>query len=345
MEPISTPFTEKLNIPSPIVLTPMAFGAHPSMAAIVSGAGGFGFVPVGLDTVDQIRQNLRDARKALAVPDEAPIPVGIGFVGWVLDITEASDTPLIPAALAEKPKAILFAFGPDLGKHIATVRKHDAQRSDRLQTLIFVTVNSVEAALTAANEWKVDVIVAQGIEAGGHGGSFAPPLFSLVPAILSALPPDHPPVLGSGGVSTGAQVAALLALGAAGAVVGTRFLFTPESVYTDEMKAELVKADFGSTTRGIMFDEVMDKMGWPPHHDGRAIINDIVHDSLKGVSLEERQRLFAEATEKKETNRAIMWAGIGVGMTKEIKPTKDVLLELHSDAVKVLKGIPKLLKQ
>lgn len=113
--------------------------------------------------MDQIRQNLRDARKALAVPDGAPIPVGIGFVGWVLDITEASDTPLIPAALAEKPKAILFAFGADLGKHIATVRKHDAKRSDRLQTLIFVTVNSVEAALTAANEWKVDVIVAQGI--------------------------------------------------------------------------------------------------------------------------------------------------------------------------------------
>lgn len=71
-----------------------------------------------------------------------------------------------------------------------------------------------------------------------------------------------------------------------------------------------------------MFDEVMDKMGWPPHHDGRALINDIVHDSLKGVSLEERQRLFAEATEKNETNRSIMWAGIGVGMTKEIKPTK-----------------------
>lgn len=66
----------------------------------------------------------------------------------------------------------------------------------------------------------------------------------------------------------------------------------------------------------------MDKMGWPPHHDGRALINDIVHDSLKGVSLEERQRLFAEATEKNETNRSIMWAGIGVGMTKEIKPTK-----------------------
>ncbi len=154
-----------------------------------------------------------------------------------------------------------------------------------------------------------------GIEAGGHGGSFAPPLFSLVPAILSALPPGHPPVLGSGGVSTGAQVAALLALGAAGAVVGTRFLFTPESVYTDEMKAELVKADFGSTTRGMMFDEVMKTMGWPPNHNGRAIINDIVNDSLNGLSLEERQKLFAEATEKKENNGLVRRRPLSVAPT------------------------------
>ncbi|KXN84314.1 Nitronate monooxygenase, partial [Leucoagaricus sp. SymC.cos] len=331
------------DIPSPIVLTPMAFGAHPEMAAIVSGAGGFGFVPVGMDTADKIKENLRAARKTLAVPDGAPIPVGVGFVGWVLDITEASGSPLIPAALAEKPAAICFAFGVDLGKHIKTVREYDAKRSDRHKTLIFVTVNSVEAALRAANEWKVDFIIAQGIEAGGHGGSFAPPLFSLVPAILNAFPPGQcPPVLGAGGVSTGAQVAALLTLGASGAVVGTRFLFTPESVYTDEMKAELVKADFSSTTRGMMFDEVMRTMGWPPNHDGRAIINDIAKDSWKGLSVEERQKLFDESMAKQETNRAIMWAGVGVGMTKEIKPTKEVFLELHTDAVKALKAVPKL---
>ncbi|KAJ8502536.1 hypothetical protein ONZ45_g11660 [Pleurotus djamor] len=345
MEPIKTRFTELLNVVSPIVLTPMAFGAHPQMAAIVSGAGGFGFVPVGLDTADNIRENLRTARKTLAVPEDAPIPVGVGFIGWVLDITEASASPLLPVALAEKPKAILFAFGTDLGKHIKTVREYDAHRSDRHKTLIFVTVNSVDAALQAANEWKVDVIVAQGIEAGGHGGSFAPPLFSLVPAIIKAFPPGTcPPVLGAGGISTGAQVAAILAVGASAAVVGTRFLFTPESVYTDAMKAELVKANFNATTRGMMFDEVMRTMGWPPNHDGRALINSIVEDSRKGLSVEERQRLFDQGMKDQDVNRAIMWAGVGVGMTKEIKPTKDVLLELHNDAVKILKALPNLLQ-
>ncbi|KXN85985.1 hypothetical protein AN958_10624, partial [Leucoagaricus sp. SymC.cos] len=144
------------GISSPIVLMPMAFRAHPKMAAIVSRVRGFGFVPVGLDTADEIKENLRAAKKMLAVPNSASISVGISFIGWVLDIAEVSDLLLIPATLAEKLAAIWFTFSVDLGKHIKTVREYDTKCSDCHKTLIFV-------ALRATNEWKVDFIVVQGI--------------------------------------------------------------------------------------------------------------------------------------------------------------------------------------
>ena len=62
--------------------------------------------------------------------------------------------------LAEKPAAVFFAYGDDLGKYVAQVRAFDAKRDHK--TIIFVTVNSVAEALCAANEWKVDAITVQG---------------------------------------------------------------------------------------------------------------------------------------------------------------------------------------
>lgn len=81
------------------------------------------------------------------------------MIGWILDMTEPSDDPRIPTILAEKPEAIWFAFG-DLGKYIKVVHEYDAKRDHK--TKIFAICNSAADALKAANEWKVDVVVAQG---------------------------------------------------------------------------------------------------------------------------------------------------------------------------------------
>ena len=103
---------------------------------------------------------MRSIRQALGVPTDSPVPTGVGLLGWILDTTESSDDPRLPAVLEEMPSVIWFAFGTDLGKYISQVRTYDAKRSH--QTLIFVIVNSVEEAQRAATEWKVDCIVVQG---------------------------------------------------------------------------------------------------------------------------------------------------------------------------------------
>lgn len=162
--------------------------------------------------------------------------------------------------------------------------------------------------------------VSAGIEAGGHGGAKAPPLSILLQAILTAIP-DGPVVVAAGGISTGAQIAALLTQGAAGVALGTRFLFTPECEYSAPMKEVILSADLWATERSFVFDEVFGTNHWPPSINGRAIANDIFRDHLEGAGLEERLKRYKESKATGENNRLVIWAGAGVGITDEIKST------------------------
>jgi nitronate monooxygenase len=108
-----------------------------------------------------LKSSLQSIRSQLNLPPNVPVPVGVGFIGWLCDITESSDDPRLAPVLDELPAAVWFAFGNDLGKYITQVHEHDAKRTHK--TIIFVIVHSVADALRAANEWKVDVLVVQGL--------------------------------------------------------------------------------------------------------------------------------------------------------------------------------------
>lgn len=292
------------------------------------------------DSSEQIRKTLSTIRTRLGTPAGSAIPVGFGLIGWVLDKTEASEDPRIPAVLDAQPAAIYFAFGDDLGPYVARVRAYEAEREHK--TLVFVCVNTVQEALRAANEWKADVLVAQGVEAGGHGSSHAPSTALLVPAILAALP-GGPPVVAAGGIATGAQAAAFLTLGAAGVLLGTRLLFTPECQYTPVQKSLLLDADLHATRRGMCFDEVNRTLGWPAQVDGHAIANGIWRDYEAGVPLAERQQRFDAAKASGDSERVLVWAGSAAGLVHEVKPAGDVVREVHDDAVRALEAARTLL--
>ncbi|KAK7681533.1 hypothetical protein QCA50_015265 [Cerrena zonata] len=330
---ISTRLTGRLNVQTPILSAAMAIGGINDIAASVTEAGGFGFLGTAFDDVKALKNTMRTLRTRLRTPPEAPLPIGVGFIGWVLDQNEGAAERII-AVLEERPVAIWLSFGDNLEKYIRLVQDYDSKREHK--TLIFTIINSVDEALRAANEWNVDALVVQGIEAGGHGGTYAPPLFDLTPAVIDALP-NGPLIVAAGGIATGAQIAALLAMGADGVALGTRFLFTPECQMPEAKKQMLIDADLHSTTRGMAFDEVMKFFGWPKDCDGRAIRNKIVSDVEEGLTLEERTQRFQESAQKGEKDRLVVWAGVGVGLTNEIKPVADVLRELHRDAVRTLK--------
>lgn len=122
--------------------------------------------PQGFDSSEKLKKHLQTARTVLNLPADVPVSIGIGFIGWLLDKTEISDDPRIERVLEERPVAVWFAFGVDLGKYVAKVKAYDAKREIKHKTLIFVIVNSVDQAVRAANDWGVDVLVVQGILSG-----------------------------------------------------------------------------------------------------------------------------------------------------------------------------------
>jgi nitronate monooxygenase len=89
---------------------------------------------------------------------QSPLPIGIGYLGWLLEQQVAAQDYL-SVALDNNVQAVWFAYGADLNQWIQYIRNNDRRPG---ATAIFVQVNSVEEALVAINDWKVDVLVAQG---------------------------------------------------------------------------------------------------------------------------------------------------------------------------------------
>jgi nitronate monooxygenase len=112
-----------------------------------------------------------------------------------------------------------------------------------------------------------------GIEAGGHGAVSGLPVITLLSSILSGVPEASPPILAAGGMVNGGHLAAVLTLGASGAVFGTRFLLSPESLYTDVQRQALLAASSSASVRTMAFDYARGTMGWPCGIDGRGLHN------------------------------------------------------------------------
>jgi len=169
----------------------------------------------------------------------------------------------------------------------------------------------------------VITIIAAGIESGGHGLASAPPVLNLLPQTLSAFPPSEaPPVLAAGGLSSGSHLAAFLTLGAAGAVVGTRFLVAEECQYSDVQKRAIIAAKSESAVRSYAFDELRGTTGWPAGVDGRALAIPAVAAVESGADIVQIKEEVAEGTKRGDPSSIITWAGTGVGPLNRLQPAK-----------------------
>ncbi|KAF7370785.1 CBM1 domain-containing protein [Mycena sanguinolenta] len=327
----NTKLTQLLGIRTPVVLPPMAGAAGGKLAGQVTSAGGFGFLSASYGaTPADFKQQLSFARSALQTPDSinstaVEFPVGVGYLAWQLETPKSTVLELLPIALEHNIQAVWFAFGENLPQWIQFVRDHDRRLGNDKKTLIFVQISTVKEALVAANEWKVDCIVAQGVESGGHGAGYALPLQNLLPLVLAAMPADSPPILAAGGLANGAHLASVLTLGAAGAVFGTRFLFANDSLYSDLQRKALVSATSEMSVRSMAWDSARGTLGWPAGVDGRGLRNSTVEDFENGLAIEALQSKFQEAVKNQDIDRLIVWAGTG-----------SIVEELHIEAIEHL---------
>lgn len=171
-----TVLNELFGIEHPILLAPMGNVSGGALAAAVSNAGSLGLIGAGYGDAGWLEREFQSAGEAR---------IGVGFITWSL----ARNPSLLDQALEYKPEAVMFSFG-DYTPFLAKVRPAGAKVICQVQTLA--------QALDAAAD-GVDLVVAQGTEGGGHGGTRS--TLSLVPAVVDAVAPT--PVVAAGGIADG----------------------------------------------------------------------------------------------------------------------------------------------
>ena len=224
-----TAFTEEYGLDIPVASAGMAFVARAELAAAVSAAGGIGVLGGTAMPPALLEQEIAAVR---AATDRA---LGVNFIPR---FCEAEHIDL--CAGLRVPVVSFFCDAPER----AWVDELHAAG-----TRVWMQVGAVDEAARAV-EMGADVVIVQGIEAGGHNRSTAG-TFTLVPAVVDAIAPV--PVLAAGGVADGRGVVAAVALGAEGAWIGTRFLASAEADAHRDYKARLVDAGVHDTARHWVF--------------------------------------------------------------------------------------------
>ncbi len=302
---IRTPICDLFGIEYPIVLAGMGGVSMAPLVAAVSNAGGLGVIGAASLDAASLRREIRKTReltgKPFAVDLLAPIPDMI--------------RPHIGVMIEEGVR--IFVAG------LAVPREFIAELHNH-KIVVMVMIGKVQHARSAAAA-GADVVAAQGTEAGGHTGEVG--TLALVPQVVDAV---SIPVLGAGGIADGRGIAAALALGAQGAVVGTRFIATPEATAAPAYRQALVAADETDTVRTRCYT------GKP----ARALRNPYIAewetrpDEIERFpaqlmhSLQDGVMDYMGNTGDCDPTRTFMPAGQALGLIREIKPAADVMADL-----------------
>ncbi|OYX44099.1 MAG: 2-nitropropane dioxygenase [Rhodobacterales bacterium 32-67-9] len=254
---LRTPLCDLLGCDLPIVLAGMGGVSHWELAAAVANAGGYGILGMVRETPALITEEVT----ALKYATHRPFAVNV--------IPSATEARLLDAQIG-----CCLDLGVPAFSFFWDVMPEVIARVKRAGCLVLHQVGTVEAA-RAAMDAGADVIIAQGVEAGGHVHGRTP-VFDLTRRILDAV---TVPVVASGGLGTGADLAAALSMGAAGIHCGTAFLATEESFAHPYHKARVVEAGGQDTVLTDVF-----VLNWPKGAAVRVIDNSVTK-ALNGALL------------------------------------------------------------
>src|SRR5262245_31963675 len=316
--PITTPLTALLGIKHPILLAPMDVLAGARLTMAVSGAGGLGILGGGYGDQAWLEAETAKLRGFQH-------PFAIGFITWSL----AKRPQLLDIALAAKPHAVMLSFG-DPAPFARRIREAGARLICQVQN---------EDMARQALDAGADILIAQGTEAGGHGGSRT--TIDIVPAIID-LAAGRVPVIAAGGIADGRGLAAMMMLGASGVLMGTRFYASIEADGAEEAKRRICAAESGNSVRGIIFDLSRTNV-WPAPFTGRCLINDHARRWM-GREVELLQHVstvaaeYAAAKAAGNFDIAAVIAGEAVGLIHDIPPAAEVVDRIVTEAEQILNG-------
>jgi nitronate monooxygenase len=316
--PLSTRLTERLGIKHPVLLAPMGGVAGGVLAGAVSAAGGLGIIGGGYGDAQWLDQQFAVAGNHR---------IGCGFITWSL----AKRPELLDLALTHHPVVLMLSFG-DPRPFAARIKAAGSLLLCQVQTLAHL-----DDALTAG----VDIIVAQGSEAGGHGGSRA--TLPLVPEVADIVARRAPEVMvvAAGGIADGRGLAAALMLGAEGVLVGTRFYASAEALAHPKAKARMIAAQGDETIRTTTIDIVRD-IPWPAEFTVRTLRNDFVlrwhgaETGLRAARVSEMARYQAAVTAGDVTVAGVL-GGEAMGLLDAVLPAGEIVTRMVAEAETALR--------
>jgi enoyl-[acyl-carrier protein] reductase II len=302
---IRTDICDRFGIEYPIVLAGMGGVSMAALVAAVSNAGGLGVMGAATLDGEGLRAEIRKTRaltdKPFAVDLLAPIPDAI--------------RPQVRVLFEEGIR--IFVAG------LAVPREFIAEMHEHGMVVVVMCgkVHHARSAVAAG----ADVVAAQGTEAGGHTGEVG--TLALVPQVVDAV---DVPVLGAGGIADGRGIAAALALGAQGAIVGTRFIATPEATAAPAYRQALVAGTESDTVRTRCYTGKPARTirneyiaSWETRADEiQRFPMQMIHSMQEGVVD------YMGATGDADPRRTFMPAGQGLGLIHEVKPAAEVMADL-----------------
>ncbi len=310
---LRTPICDMLGIEYPVVLAGMGGVSLSSLVAAVSNAGGLGIIGAATLDAEGLRAEIRRTReltdKPFAVDLLAPIP---DMIRPQMQVVFEQDVRIFVAGLAVPAAFIDEMHARRMKVVVMCGRVRHAQKS--------------EAA-------GADVVVAQGTEAGGHTGEIG--TLALVPQIVDAV---KIPVLAAGGIADGRGLVAALALGAQGAVIGTRFIASPEAQAAGGYREAIVRAHEDDTVRTRCYT------GKP----ARAIRNARTDEWEKkldklqpfpaqaALSAREGVMDYMGVTPHFDGERTFMPAGQSAGLVHAVKPAGEILRDIVREAEQII---------
>jgi len=315
---ISTPICELLKIDYPIALGGLGGGfTQPEMVAGVSDVGGFGALGCAGMSASQV------IAASVAIREITDKPFALNFLLFMVD------EDAFTAALAEKPAGIALAWprgDQDLKSYID--RAHDAGCK------VTLMAGNVKEAIRGA-EAGADVIIAQGSEGGGHVSWMAS--IVLTPMVADAVAPV--PVLAAGGFADGRGLAAAIALGADGILLGTRFLASDESQLHTNFKKAILESD-GHDTVLTEIPDLAAGIVWPGAMS-RAQRNTFIENWM-GREWEIRHHqaeievAVIKARDKGDADNTPLSFGQDAGLINDIIPVKDIILRIVKEAEDIM---------
>ena len=294
--------TTLFNIKYPIVQGGMIWVSGWKLASAVSNAGGLGLIGAGSMYPDVLREHIIKCKKATYKPFGVNVPMLYPDIEKLMDIIIEEEVKIVFTS-AGNPKT-WTSFLKEKGITVVHV------------------VSSVKFALKAEAA-GVDAVVCEGFEAGGHNGREETTTFTLIPMVKEQV---KIPVIAAGGIGTGRGMLAAMVLGADGVQIGSRFAATVESSAHINFKNTIVAVKDGDTQ--LTLKELA-----PVRLVKNKFYNDVQELYKQNPTKEKLLELLGRARSKKgmfegDLDEGELEIGQIAGLIHEIKPVKDVLMEI-----------------